>query len=74
MQATPDGALFVARMVEISGSPGTQLELYDENGGLKQKTVLEYPWNLMLQEHGRVRGVVMRDGVSLDTVNVRAEQ
>lgn len=74
MQATPDGDLFVARMGVISGSPGTQLALYDENGGLKQKTVLEHPWNLMLQEHGRIRGVVMRDGVSLDSVIVRSGQ
>jgi len=74
MQAAPDGDLFVARMVSINGSYSTLLALYDENGGLKQKTVLEHPWNLMLQERGRVRGVVMRDGVSLDTVIVRAAQ
>lgn len=72
MQATPDGDLVVARMGMINGSPGTQLALYDQNGGLKQKTVLEHPWNLLLQEQGRVRGVVMRDGVSLDTAIVRA--
>jgi hypothetical protein len=74
MQPSSDGDLLVARTGVIRGRPGTQLTIYDENGGVKQSSVLEHPWNFMLQEHGRVRGVVMRDGISLDTVIIRADQ
>jgi hypothetical protein len=74
MKALADGDLLVARMGFIRGRAGTQLTIYDTNGGLKQSSVLEQPWNFMLQEHDRIRGVVMRDGVSLDTVNIRAAQ
>jgi hypothetical protein len=68
IQPAADGDFVVARSGMIRGRLGTELTVYDGNGVRKESTLLEHPWNFVLRENGRLRGVVMRDGVMLDNV------
>lgn len=68
IDASSNGDLLVARVGRIRGKIGTQLTVYGSDGSVKQSTFLDRPWNLMLYENDRIRGVVLRNGVELDTV------
>jgi hypothetical protein len=70
---SPDGDILVVRAGVIRGTPGTQLTIYGE-GAAKQSVILDRPWNLMLRENDRVRGVVLRGQVALDTVALAREK
>lgn len=74
IEAAADGDVLVARSGVIRGKPGTQLTVYDQHGGVRQSTTLDRPWNFMLRENGRIRGVVMRGDVVLDTIGMRAAE
>ncbi len=74
IDASPDGDVVVARVGMIRGTYGTQLTVYGSDGSVKQSTTLDRPWNLILRENDRIRGVVLRDGVVLDTVAIARQK
>lgn len=74
IHVSEDGDLLVARVGIVRGTPGTQLTIYGRDGLAKQSATLERPWNVMFREEGRIRGVVMRDGVGLDSVSLHREK
>jgi hypothetical protein len=68
-----NGDIVVVRVGRIGGTPGTQLTIYGRDGAVKEAVTLQRPWQLMLRETGRVRGVLLKDRVVLDTIGIRAE-
>ena len=72
---TQDGDVLVARVGNIGGKLGTHLAVYGQDSSIRHSTVLDRPWKFMLQENGRVRGVVpLRDGVGLDPLPSRRDK
>lgn len=72
IDVSEDGDILVARVGMVRGTPATQLTLYGMDGLAKQSATVER--NLMFREDGRIRGVVMRNGVGLDSVSLRREK
>jgi hypothetical protein len=76
LETTPGGdEILVARTGRIDGKYGTKLTLYNRGGGgdVKQTTVTDAPWNLMIRENDQVHGVVRHRDVLLDTVRFVAD-
>ena len=74
IHASGDGDILVVRVGIVRGTPGTHLAIYGQDGLVKQSTTLDRPWNVILRDQGRIRGVVVRDGVGLDSVSLLHEK
>ena len=74
IHVSKDWDILVARVGIVRGTPGTQFTIYGLDGSVKQSAIVERPWNIMFREEGRIRGVVLRDGVGLDSVSLHREK
>lgn len=81
IDGSASGDVVVVRVGQIRGTPGTQLTVYGRDSAVKQSVTLDRPWRLLLneqrdyervrQERGRLRGLLLRDSVALDSVAIR---